>query len=1160
MSQSLPKNLKMAIRSTWLGTAMLVMFLGAAFAHSDSDQVKSIDEVFIELEIREGKLETILEAIEKKTEFSFFYTEKSVKDNNKLVLSSTAGTVADVLLDIANKKNLHFKQVNNVISVKSINRETGGGKIDIMLEAVDTEVTGTVKNSGGESLPGVAISVLGTTIGTVTDIDGRFRLQVPDDATLVFSYIGFATQNIVVGNRSVIDVVMQEEARGLEEVVITALGIQKSSRSIGYAATNVVSDEVTINRTPNFMNALQGKIAGVNITSLGTGPAGTSKVRIRGQSSVSGQNNPLIVLNGIPIDNTNFGTRPGNLGADNAYGQRGGGITADGGDGLSSINPDDIESMTVLKGAAASALYGSRAKDGVIMINTKAKGDKKGIGITYNLNYTNEQPLDFTDYQYEYGQGENGVRPTTPNPTSGQWSFGEKFAPGMTQTLFNGVVVPYVPVRNRIDTFFRNGQNVTNTVTLATSNDKGGMSISFADLSSKGIVPNNTYNRKTFNFGFTHDFSRKFSVRGNINYSIEKNNNPPNVADQDNSIPTAIYNMANSMPFDVLRDNRFNAQGNEAIYSRFMNRTNPYFTLSQQFNEIKRDRVFGNVAAVYHFTDWLYIQGRVGQDYWSRTQQVNNFPTGQASRAAAPAGFVNGVFTQEARNFREVNADFILSANKEFGDIGINANVGGNTMKRLSELQSTQVTDFVIRDLYTPQNGRAKDPIYDRVERGVNSLFAFAEFSYKKYLFINGTVRNDWFSTLSPENRSILYPSVSAGWVFTENTGTNNWFNFGKLRLAYAEVGSDSDVAPYSNVLFYGINANLFNGQPVGQPIGSTLPNPNLKPMRIAETEIGFDVKMFQGRLMVDMAAYNKITNDQIVSAQISDASGFINTSINSGSSRNRGVEMLVTGVPVESKDFTWEVSVNGAYNKTLVLSLLTDEPGERITVGNHVFNGELRQVVGKEMGQVTGFGFLRDAQGRKIFGANGLPLRTPDMVEFGSALPRWTGGITNSFNYKGVSFSFLIDFRIGGVMISGTNFNATRHGLHKMTLEGREGGVVGDGVNQAGETNTVVAPVQAYWEIVRSQGLVEPVVYDGGFWKLRQMSLGYDFTKFIPEKWPLTGVRLNLVGNNVLMLKKWVDNIDPESFGFTSDNLVGMEATGLPTTRGLGFNLNVKF
>jgi hypothetical protein len=481
-------------------------------------------------------------------------------------------------------------------------------------------------------------------------------------------------------------------------------------------------------------------------------------------------------------------------------------------------------------------------------------------------------------------------------------------------------------------------------------------------------------------------------------------------------------------------------------------------------------------------------------------------------------------------------------------------------MYRTSELNSVQVTDFVIRDLYTVQNGRVKDPIYSFSERAVNSLFGFGEISYKKFLYLNSTVRNDWFSTLSKENRSIIYPSVSTSYVFTEHLGTTSWLSFGKLRLAYAEVGSDSDVAPYSNVLFYGINNNLFSGQPLGGPLGSTLPNPNLRPMRVEEAEVGLELNMFQGKINLDIAAYDKITTDQIVSAQISDASGFVNTAINSGQSRNRGIEALLNIVAVENDNFTWETSFNTAYNKTKVLSLLTETPGERITVGTHVFNGELRQIVGEEMGQVAGFGYRRDDQNRIVFGANGLPLRSLDLINFGSALPRWIGGFTNSFNYKGLALSFLIDYRIGGKMLSGTNFNAVRHGLHKMTLQGREGGVVGEGVNQKGEVNAVSAPVQAYWEIVRSQGLVEPVVYDAGFWKLRQISLGYDFTKFLPEKSPIRGVKFNVVANNVLMLKKWVDNIDPESFGYSSDNLVGMESTGLPTTRSLGFNLNVKF
>ncbi|WP_409014467.1 SusC/RagA family TonB-linked outer membrane protein [Algoriphagus sp. 4150] len=1034
--------------------------------------------------------------------------------------------------------------------------------VNSRMDSRRVQITGKVTDENGVGFPGVNVLLKGTAVGTVTDNNGNYSINVDSESSvLVFSFVGYLNQEITVGNRSVVDLTMKVDESDLEEVVVTALGIEKSAKSLGYSTSTVKSDELTVNRTPNVMNALQGKVAGVSISALGSGPGGTSKIRIRGQSSISGQNNPLIVVNGVPIDNTNFGTNPNSSGSESSIGVRGGGgNTSDGGDGLSSINPDDVESMTILKGAAAAALYGSRAKDGVVMITTKSKNDTKGIGITYNLNYTNEAPLDFTDYQYEYGQGEQGVRPTTPNPTSGQWSFGERFQPGMTQMLFNGITVPYQPVRGIINDFFRNGQNMTNSITLATSTEKGGLSLSFSDLNSKGIVPNNTFNRKTINMGFGYNLTPKFSFKGNFNYSVEENKNPPNIGEQDNTIPVALYSMANSMPLNILDENKYDANGDEAVYSRFRNRTNPYFTLAEQFQNIKRDRIFGNISVKYDILPWMFIQGRVGEDYWSRDQDYNNFPTGQASRAAAPSGFVNGMYTQESRRFREINTDFLINVNHKFGDYTVNANFGGNHMQRRSDRNSVQVTDFVVRDLYTVQNGRAKDPLYDLNERAVNSLYGSAEFSFKDMLFLTGTLRNDWFSTLSKENRSIVYPSVSASWVFTENTGSTGWLNFGKLRAAYAEVGSDADVGAYSNVLFYGINNNLLDGQPIGGPDGTNLPNPDLRPMRIGEAEIGLELSMFQARVSLDLAAYRKLTTDQIVSAQISDASGFVNTSINSGKSTNKGVEMLLRVVPIESANFSWETSFNAAYNITEVLSLLTDTPGERITVGTHVFNGELRQIVGMEMGQVAGFGYKRDDQGRKIFGANGLPLRTNDLINFGSALPNWVGGINNSFNYKGVMLSFLIDFKLGNTMLSGTNFNATRHGLHKMTLEGREGGVIGDGVNEAGEINTVVAPVQSYWEVVRSQALVEPVIYNAGYWKLRQITLGYDFTKHLPENQPFKSVKLNFVANNVFMIKKWVDNIDPESFGYSSDNLIGMESTGLPSTRGLGFNLNVKF
>ena len=1025
------------------------------------------------------------------------------------------------------------------------------------------KISGKVSSAkDGSMLPGVSVQVKGTNTGTNTSGDGTFSVNASSDVTLVFSFIGFKNQEIKVGNQSIINVSLDEGAQNLEEVVVTALGIKKEAKKLGYATTTVGKEQLTENRTPNFANALQGKIAGVNISGLGTGPAGTSKIRIRGQSSISGQNNPLIVVNGVPIDNTNFGTNPGNAGADNSIAVRGGGNTSDGGDGLSSINPDDIESMTVLKGATAAALYGSRAKDGVIMITTKSRGDNKGIGVTFNTNFTNETPLDFTDYQYEYGQGENGIRPTLPNPTSGQWSFGEKFAPGMTQVLFDGVSVPYEPQFDRIRKFYRNGQNFTNTISLATSGEKGGMNLSFANMDSKGIVPNNTYNRKTINFGFSYDLSKKLSFAGNINYSNEFNNNPPNVANQDNSIPTVLSNLANSMPLSLMDEKKYNAAGNEFIYSRFMNRTNPYWVLAEQFQRIRRDRIFGNVSVKYSITPWLYIQGRVGQDYWSRDQEFNNFPTGHASLAAAPAGFVNGAFTQESRRFRETNADVLIAATKTFGNFGIDLNVGGNQMYRRSDLNSVFVQDFVVRGLYTVMNGRVKDPIYGLSERAVNSIYGSSEFSFKNFLFVNVTARNDWFSTLSPENRSIIYPSVSASYVFSQSfDNIPSWLNFGKLRVAYAEVGSDTDVSPYSNNLFYGINANLFGGQPVGGSSGNTLPNANLRPMRATEAEAGLELKLLNNRIGLDFAVYQKITTDQIVSAQISDASGFVSTLINSGKSRTNGAEMLLSLVPIKTSGFQWDLTFNASYNKTKVLSLLTDTPGERITVGTHVFNGELRQVVGQEMGQIYGFGYRRDAQGRQIFGANGIPLRTTDLISYGSALPKWVGGINNAFSYKGITLSALIDFKLGNMMLSGSNFNLYRHGLHKNTLGGRaEGGVVGVGVNEKGENNTAKANVQDYWSVVRSLALVEPVIYNGGYWKLRQITAGYDLSKFIPKNAPIKGAKLSLVANNVLLLKKWVDNIDPESFGYSSDNLVGMESHGLPTTRSMGFNLNVKF
>ncbi len=1173
-----------------------------------------------------------LQQIEKKFDVSIAYKDEWVADKAIPKSVEEFATVEQALDELLRETNLHYEKAGAgyyVISLKAT-RKAGASNQSASLEqtpdlskdfassaptvvfedkplhmasigAVDPAiiVTGRVTDENGGGFPGVNVLVKGTTTGTSTDTDGRYSLTVPDEnAILVFSFIGYTSQEVSVGGRTNVDITMSPDVKALEEVVVTALGVERSQKSLGYATSKVTSDQMTINRTPNMMNALSGKIPGVNIQSLGTGPGGTSKIRIRGQTSIGGQNIPLIVVNGVPVDNNNFGTNINNNGSDSSVGNRGGGVSSDGGDSFASFNPDDIETMTVLKGAAASALYGARAQNGVIMITTKSRGGSKGIGVTYNLNYSNERVLDYTDYQYQYGQGEFGIRPQAANPQSGQWSFGEKIQPGMTQVLFNNQTVPYAAQKGILNSFYRNGMNLTNTISVSSNGDKGGMNMSVSNTHSDGVTPNNSFDRKTVNLGFGYDLSDKLSFKGNVNYSQEVNTNPPIVADQDNSIPTSLYAMANTMPLDVLNQNKYNAGGGEYLYSRFTNRTNPYWAIAEQRQNVRRDRIFGNFSFKYDFTNWLSLQARVGQDFYTRDADYINLPTGKASinggsifSSSAPS-FYNGLYTQDQRRFREVNADFLLTATKDFGDFGIYAMLGGNKLYRRTDLNSVQVTDFSVRGLYNVGFGRAKDPIYQMSEKEINSLYGSAEINYKKYLYLNVTARNDWFSTLSPGNRSILYPSVSLSYQFTESMGSKpSWLNSGRVRGAYAEVGSDLDIAPYQQQLLYTVNANQFQGQAVATN-ATAVPNPALRPMRTKETEVGLELKMFNNRVNLDFAAYSKLTQDQIVGAQISDGSGFLTTLINSGKSTNKGIEMMVNLVPIQKNDFTWDFTFAGAYNITNVESLITDKPGSNITVGTHVFNGFVQQIVGQQMGQIVGYGYRRygydpatntpldpstlahpENQGRIIIGSNGIPLPTTQPIAFGSALPRWTGGFTNTFNYKGILLTVLIDFKLGGKMLSGTNFNAYRHGLHQATLVGRDnltsdtgvsdpGGWVvnSDGVDASGVTNTKAAKVEDYYSVVRGAGLVEPVVYDAGFWKLRQISLGYDFTKYLSAKSAFKGLKLSFYCNNVLMIKKWVPNIDPESFGFTSDNLVGMESPGVPTTRSMGFNLNVKF
>ena len=1125
--------------------------MGETYEVFFSYETKMLKNIKVDFEFRPGEdLELAVDRLLKQTDLKF----QSLDDRFVIIFKDTkAGTRT------ARKLQKKIDQINKLERKNNISLQPNGASARDHFKAISktavrfvnqATVSGRVIDDAGDPLIGVNVIVKGTAIGTATDLDGNYTLEVPDEASiLVFSYTGHATQEIVVGDQSEINVTLSVDARQLSEVVVTALGIEKDQKTLGYAVSRIKPDELTENRSSKFMDVLQGKVAGVNITSLGSGPQGSSKIRIRGVSSFGGNNSPLVVVNGVPIDNSSFGVQRGS----NSVGSN---RRSDSGDGLSSINPDDIETMTVLKGGAASALYGSRAKDGVIMITTKNRSDGNGLQVEFNTNFTHDTPLDFTDYQYEYGQGEGGVRPNSPGPTSGVWSFGEKM--GGTHILFDGLVVPYEPQPNKVRDYYRNGYQWNNTVKISTGGDNGGMSLSLSNLDANAILPGSEFERQNVNFGFTQT-SGRLNVSANINYAHEVRTNPPNIAEQDYS-PVVIYTLASSMPLDVLRDNAFDENGDEVKYSRFTNRTNPYFALSR-FENNKRDRVYGNLTARYNLTDWLFVQGRVGQDYYTRDVEYN-LPHGSQRQSSPPPGFQNGYYVQDIRRFREINADFLIGAEKTFGDIGVSVNAGGNQMYRRNDINTEQGQLFYSRDLYSIGNASVVTPNYTLSERQVNSIYGSAEINYKRLVFLNATVRNDWFSTLAPANRSILYPSVTGSFIFSEAmANAPSWLSFGKIRLAYAEVGSDTDVAPYADNLFYRISPQSFSGRPVGSINANTIPNPNLRPMRVTEKEIGIELMLFNN-VRFEMSYYDKLSSDQILSRQVSNTSGYNTELINVGESKNQGIETFISFSPIKSPNFTWDFSFNATHNTSEVLSLGESVDDEFIRVGTADFHGELRQVVGKPMAQLYGWGYLRDANGNQVFNTNtGRPERSTEQLNFGSALPTWWGGITNGINYKGITFSFLIDFKLGHKMISGTHTNAYRHGLDKATLVGREQGfVVGEGVNNEGQPNTTQTPVQTFYETIRSFRMSEQSVFNAGSWQLRQMTLGYDLTKHIPNNKFIRGARLSLVANNVAVLKKWVPHIHPNQNGIIADSSEGLEATGLPVTRSIGFNLNLKF
>ncbi len=1002
--------------------------------------------------------------------------------------------------------------------------------------AQTVEVQGRVTGEGGTPIYGANVVVKGSRQGAVTDEKGAYRIQAPKGATLTVSFIGYVAKDVAIGNSSTLNISLAPQSSVLDEVVVTALGIRKERKSLGYSTTEIKGEDLTQARSVNVANSLVGKVAGLNITGTATGPSGSSRITIRGNGSIGGNNQPLIVVDGIPINNDNLGS----------VGMWGG---SDKGDGISSLNPDEIETMNVLKGATAAALYGSRASNGAILVTTKGGKVGRGIGVEVNSNFVGEDLLikKFKDYQYEYGAGINGQKPTTVLEATTSNSWGGKLD-GTNVIQYDGVARPYVAQRDNLTNFYRNGSTFTNSVALSGASEKVTYRLSMNDLSNHGLMPNNTLHRNNFALNTNATLGTNLTVIANVKYITEKNHNRPRLSDSPGNANYTLFTMPTSLPISVMRDNVFNSQGYEKVWSDNIYVQNAYFAANQFKQDDQKDRVIGAIEPTYRVSDWLSLMGRLGFDtYTYRNTEIT--PTGTAYQT-------NGGYSTNLRNFTERNASLNATIKHNLtSDIGLNLLLGGNLMKQVNKLDNYNGNGFNIPFFYDISNINpdARTITYNYIEKRINSVYASADLSYKNFLYLTLSGRNDWFSTLATGKNSIFYPSVGSSFVLSEAIKMPAAINYAKIRGSWAQAGGDTD--PYNLSLYYGLTgAHL--GQPLAQINGSQVPNSNLQPLTSTTFELGLEARLFNNRLGVDFAVYNRKTTNDIVAASISGTSGFATALFNVGQISNNGVELLLNYGVIKSSNFTWDASFNVAYNKNRVVALYGDL--QNLQVGDPARSqaAYVFQEIGQPFSLIKGFAYKRDANNNVIYDAQGFPIKS-DLVSYGTGISPLTLGFTNSFRYKGVGLSFLIDGKFGGHIYSGTNALAYRYGLHTGTLPGRETGIVGVGVNEKGEPNAVNVPAQQYYQNLYN--FAEPFVYSSDFLKLRQVILDYT----IPARWlnkiPFKAASISIVGRNLAILMKHVPNIDPEST-YNNTNAQGLEFTGTPSTRSVGVNLNLKF
>ncbi len=1006
-------------------------------------------------------------------------------------------------------------------------------------------VTSAVEGEGG--IPGVTIQVKGTTVGAVTDVDGKYTLNVPNDATtLIFSYIGMKRQEVEIAGRSVINAVMESDLLGLDEVVVTALGISRDKKALGYSVQDVSGEEIAKAKETNIINSLQGRISGAQITATSGAVGASSRIVIRGVSSLSGNNQPLFVVDGIPIDNANFG----DTGTDGT----------NKGSGAGDINPDDIETLTVLKGANASALYGSRASAGVIVITTK-KG-KRGEKLSVNISNTTtfETPLRLPDFQDKYGQGNGGAFSYVDGAGGGindgvDESWGPQLDIGLKIPQFssvdeNGVAqpAPWISYPNNVKDFFDLGHTISTNVSFTGGSEKSSFRLSFTDLSQKGMLPNTDYFKKTLAFSASSNPVDKLTFSASGNYVNTKSDNQPGYGYNANNVMQQFTWTGRQVDYKLLREKQYNEDG--SIFNWNHNyHNNPYMTLYENLNPLNRDRFIGNAMLKYQFTGWLSAYIRTGGDIYNNATSERKF--------VGDMDFRNGNYFEDVRIFREINSDFLVTIDKPLGqNFNVSFNFGGNRMDRRYQRNTGEAPELAIPGVYNVANSSVTPRVsnYYSLKR-INSLYGFGQIGFKNAIFLDYSLRNDWSSTLPKEHNSYLYPAVSLSAVLTDLLGIDSKvLSFAKLRGSWAQVGGDTDPYQLEPTVAFGDGWNA-GTKLLNLAVPNTMPNSQLKPQMNKSFEFGADLRFFMDRVRLDATYYTQKSINQIVSIAVSASSGYTNKIVNAGQIDNNGVELLLAITPVMRSNFRWDLTFNWSKNNNKVVELA--EGIEQFTLGGY-WSLQVLAIPKQAYGVLYGYDFERAPNGEIIF-YDGLPSQG-DLKVLGNVTPDWLGGMLNEFSWKGLNASFLIDMKKGGDLYSMTTTWGRYAGALEETLIGREGGIVGVGVMPDGDggyvTNTVVADCEQFNKASYVSDVAFTSVFDASYIKLREIKLGYTFSNvsnIIKE------INVSAVGRNLSILSANIPHVDPET-AFSSGNVQGLEYGQLPSARSIGFSIGCKF